>query len=78
MIYDYKEVAFQKYQLTRLLADFAEKAGFQVDHVIAGDNTAIVATFAQENGPVVSFNAVTWMFSKKVNAESKNMMYSLV
>ena len=58
MIHDYKEVAFQEHQSAKLLADFAEQEGFQVDRAIAGDDTAFVATFTQGNGTVVSFNAV--------------------
>jgi len=57
-IHQYAELSYHEYQSASLLAKFVEKQGFVVERGIAGDETAFVATFIQDDGPVISFNAV--------------------
>lgn len=58
VIHDLKELAFEEYKSSELIANFMECEDFTVERRIAGDPTAFVATWIQGQGPVVSFNAV--------------------
>jgi len=63
-IHEYKELSFQEHRSSRLLSDFLEAEGFILERGVAGRPTAFVATYAQDHGPIVSFNAVTSRFAK--------------
>ena len=74
-IHGYSEIAFQERRSAKLLSEVLESEGFSVTQGIAGDETAFVATFAQGNGPVVSFNAV--FFNELYRINNRNTMRSL-
>jgi len=52
-IWSQAETAFEEYESSKLLADYAEKNGFKVDRGVAGMPTAFVATFGSGR-PVIS------------------------
>ena len=47
------ETAFEENQSSKLLANYAEKQGFKVDHGVAGMPTAFVATYGSGR-PIIS------------------------
>lgn len=58
-LHGYHELAYKEFKAAKLLTDYMEKEGFEIERGIAGDKTAFVATFTQgKKRPVVSFNAV--------------------
>jgi len=76
VIHDLKELAFEEYKSSELIANFLECEDFTVERRIAGDPTAFVATWTQGQGPVVSFNAV-W-FQVRLNTNVRNTTHFLV
>ncbi len=52
-IWTHAETAFEEYQSSKLLADYAEKNGFKVEYGVAGMPTAFVATYGS-GSPVIS------------------------
>ena len=52
-IWAHAEIAFEEYESSKLLADYAEKNGFKVERGVAGMPTAFVATYGSGR-PVIS------------------------
>jgi metal-dependent amidase/aminoacylase/carboxypeptidase family protein len=57
-IYEYCELAYEEHKSAALLSGFLQNEGFTIEREIAGRATAFTATYVQNGGPVVSFNAV--------------------
>ena len=74
-IHKYKELSFEEHRSARLLCDFLEREGFHVERGVAGDATAFLATYAQFQGPIVSFNSARLPLNK---ADSRNTMRFLI
>jgi len=57
-IHKYQELAFEEHRSAKLLSEFLKSQGFTIKRDIAGLSTAFVASYSQNEGPSVSFNAV--------------------
>ena len=69
------ETAFEEYESSKLLADYAEKNGFNVQRGVAGMPTAFVATYGS-GSPVISvlgeFDALPGHFSENTAYKRTN------